>query len=99
MIIESGTIVFLGLLFTFLKLDWKKRMWVLSHPLAMDLGITVSMYMIHAGTFSGLMAAATGAMICSAMLSLGRWLFGHVEGQLYFPGQLDVSQKLLEDMR
>lgn len=99
MIIESGTIVFLGLLFTFLKLGWKKRMWILSHPLLVDILCTIILYTIHSGTFSGLMAAATGAMICSAMLSIGRWMFGHVEGQLYFPGQLDVSKKLLEDMK
>lgn len=99
MIIESGTIIALGLLFTFLKLDWRKRMWMLSNPVKMDIGIFVSLVLIHMGTFSGIMAATTGAMICSAMLSVGRWTFGHVKNNLYFPGLFDVSQKLLESMK
>lgn len=98
MIIESGTIIALGLLFTFLKCGWRIRMWMLSNPVKMDIGIFAILCVIHMGTFSGIMAATTGAMICSAMLSVGRWMFGHVEKNLYFPGLVDVSAKLLEDM-
>lgn len=97
MIIESGLIVAVGMLLTFLKLSWKSRMWVLSRPLIMDCAIFVLLNVIHWGTFSGIMVAATGAMVCSGMLTLGRWVCGHCDGTLYYPGLLDVSGKLIKE--
>lgn len=95
MIIESGVIVALGLLFTFFKCPWRVRMWMLSHPLAMDLIIFVVLNMIHWGTFSGVMVAATGAMICSGMITLGRYVYGHIgAGRIYYAGIFNVIEKL-----
>ena len=99
MIIESGIIVALGLLFTFWKLPWKARMWMLSHPLFCDVSIFVALNILHAGTFSGVMVAAVGALVCSGMLSLGRTVFGYVVKRVYFPGWYDVSPILIEEMK
>ena len=96
MIIESGLIVALGLLFMFFKCSWKTRMKMLSHPLAMDIGIFVLLNILHWGTFSGVMVAATGALVCSGMLSLGRWLYGHVDGRIYTPGIFSVVKHLVK---
>lgn len=96
MIIESGVIVALGLLFTFLKCSWHVRMKMLSNPLAMDVVVFVVLTLIHWGTFSGVMVATTGAMICSGMLTVGRWLFGHVEDRKYFPGVFSVLKHLIK---
>ena len=95
MIIESGLIVAAGLLLTFFKLSWKGRAWILSHPLLMDIVTFVLLNILHAGTFSGVMVAATGALVCSGLLSLGRKVFGYCEGQLYFPGWHDISPHLI----
>ena len=95
MIVESGVIVALGLMFTFWKCSWKIRMWMLSHPLLMDLGIFVLLNAIHWGTFSGTMVAATGALVCSGMISLGRWSCGYCVGRIYVPGKMiNVSGSL-----
>lgn len=94
MIIESGVIVALGLLFTFLKCSWKARMKMLSNTLAMDAIIFIGLTLIHWGTFSGVMVASTGAMICSGMLSFGRWLFGYVKDNKYYPGTFSVIKHL-----
>jgi hypothetical protein len=40
------------------------------------------------------MVASTGAMICSGMLSLGRWLFGYVEKNKYYPGRFSILKHL-----
>lgn len=96
MIIESGLIVAVGLLFTFFKLSWKARMWILSHVLIMDVTIFIALNILHAGTFSGVMVAATGALVCSGLLSTGRTVFGYMEGRMYFPGWMDVSPHLLK---
>lgn len=96
MIIESGVIVALGLMFTFWKCSWKYRMKMLSHPLLMDVFVFIMLNTIHWGTFSGTMVAATGALICSAMLSLGRWAFGFMRGRMYVPGHMaNVSSRLV----
>lgn len=95
MILESGVIVALGLLFTFLKCKWSTRMKMLSYPLAMDIGIFIVLTAIHWGSFYGVMIATTGAMICSAMLSLGRWMFGYIDQDFYRAGKLfNVERKL-----
>jgi hypothetical protein len=77
--IEMGVVVGLGLLIMFWKMGWRKRMWLLSNPLSVDIIIFVALTAIHWGTFSGLMVAAVGALFCSVTLSIGRFVFGHVE--------------------
>lgn len=94
MIIESGIIVAAGLLFTFSKLSWSMRMKLLSHPLFMDIMIFVFLNLVHWGTFSGVMVAATGALICSALISLGRWTFGYIEDGVYYPGVKNVIREI-----
>lgn len=94
MIIESGLIVALGLILTFFKCPWRLRMKMLSHPLAMDLIIFTVLNVLHWGTFSGLMVAATGALVCSGMITLGRCLFGYLEGRVYQPGLFNIVEKI-----
>jgi len=53
MIIESGMIIFAGLLFIFIKLPHRTRLWLLGHPLMLDVSVSVLAYVMHYGTFSG----------------------------------------------
>lgn len=99
MIIESGLIVAGGLLFTFMKCSWRVRMWMLSHQLFMDIAVFILLNVLHWGTFSGVMVAATGALVCSGLLSLGRYLFGYIEDNTYYPGMQNVHAKLLEQKK
>lgn len=92
--LEMGIVVALGLIVTFMKLGWKARLWMLSHPVLMDLLCFIGLCAIHWGTFSGVMVATVGALFCSLFLSAGRWAFGHIEGKRYFPGKMNVSSKL-----
>jgi hypothetical protein len=98
MIIESGVLVALGLLFTFFKLAWRTRLNMLGRPLAMDLVVFIGLNALHWGTFSGVMVAAVGALVCSAMLSLGRKTFGYIErgpdGPVYYPGFINVIDRI-----
>jgi hypothetical protein len=86
MIIESGLIVAAGLLFAFAKMSWAQRQWVLDHPLFMDILIFVFLNILHWGTFSGVMVAATGSLVCSGLLTLGRCMFGHNTKGVFTPG-------------
>lgn len=92
--IEMGIVVGLGLLVMFAKLGWQGRMRLLSNPLAADVAIFVLLTLTHWGTFSGVMVAAVGALFCSVMLSIGRYVYGYVERGIYHPGLFNVEDKL-----
>ena len=86
MIIESGIIVFVGLLLLFLKLPKKVALRILAYPLALDLVVAVVAYALHWGTFTGVMAAAVAGLMTSGFTSRGRKLFGYISGDTYHPG-------------
>ena len=95
MIIESGVIIAGGLVMTFAKCNWRVKMWMLSNPVFMDLLVFAILVLLHAGTFSGVMVATVGAFITSGMITLGRRVYGHMEQDIYVPGKLDISDRLL----
>ncbi len=92
--LEMGIVVGIGIIVMLVKLSWRNKMMVLSNPLAMDIFVFVLLTALHWGTFSGLMVAAIGALFCSITLSVGRWLFGHVESSIYQPGIFNIGDKL-----
>jgi hypothetical protein len=88
MIIESGIIIFLGLVLVFVKLPRRLALRLLGYPLALDLTASVLAYLLHWGTFTGVMAAAVAGLMCSGFTILGRWLFGFIRAGRYFPGRV-----------
>lgn len=88
MIIESGVIIFLGMLLLGLKLPTKTSLKLLGHPLALDIGVSALAFVMHYGTFSGVMSAAVAGLMCSGFTSLARYAFGYIEGNRYFPGNI-----------
>lgn len=95
MIIESGCIVALGIIIIFFKSPWKARMWFISNPLKVDAFIFVVLNALHWGTFSGVMVAATGSLICSALLGLGKSVYGYTVKGIYKPGFTNIGSKLV----
>jgi hypothetical protein len=91
---SMGFAVALGLLVTLAKMNWRWKMKLLSNPVAVDLAIFLILTMLHWGTFSGVMAATIGALICSIVLSAGRRLVGYIHNDSYVRGFFDVSAKL-----
>lgn len=89
--IEMGFVVALGLLVTFAKLGWKARMWMLSHPIFMDVAIFIGLFLLHSGTYSGVMVATIGALTCSCVLAAGRWAFGYMVKGKHVPGHFNVK--------
>ena len=77
MIIESGVIIFGGLILLFIKLPHRHRLWLLGHPLGLDLGVSVIAYVLHMGTFSGVMAAAVAGLMCSGFTHVARKAIGY----------------------
>ena len=92
--LEMGIIVGLGLIVTFVKMSWRWKMKMLSYPVAMDLIVFIALLFLHWGSFSGVMVATIGALFCSMTLSVGRWMFGHVDKGVYTPGLRNVRDFL-----
>ena len=88
MIIESGVIIFLGMLLLGLKLEAKTSLTLLGYPLALDFGVSALAFVMHYGTFSGVMAAAVAGLMCSGFTSLARYAFGYIKAGKYFPGKI-----------
>lgn len=88
MIIESGIIIFLGFLLLFVKLPKRTILIALGYPLAVDLGASILAYVLHLGTFSGMLAAAVAGLMVSAMTSVARWSVGWIDKGIYHPGHL-----------
>jgi hypothetical protein len=88
MIIESGIIIFFGMLLLGTKLPRKISLKLLGHPLALDLGVSVLAYIMHYGTFSGVMAAAVAGLMCSGFTSCARYAFGYIENKRYHKGRI-----------
>lgn len=92
--LETGFLVALGLLVTLAKMPWRYKLWITSHPLAMDVIVFVLLTFLHWGTFSGVMAATVGALFCSVTISLARRIIGHVHNGQYVRGFLDCARRL-----
>lgn len=88
MIIESGVIIFLGMLLLGLKLKPRTSLTLLGYPLALDLGVSAIAFIMHYGTFSGVMAAAVAGLMCSGFTSFARYAFGYIKGGKYYPGKV-----------
>jgi hypothetical protein len=94
MILESGMIVFLGLLLLAVKLPKKMLLRLLGVPLLFDLSVSAIAYALHWGTFSGVMAAAVAGLLTSGFTSGGRWLIGYIRAGVYHAGvfPMDVGK-------
>lgn len=88
MIIESGVIILVGFLLIALKLERRTLLRLLGYPLAVDIVGSVVAYVLHWGTFSGVMAAAVAGLMLSACTSIGRWSVGYIDAGTYVPGRL-----------
>ena len=99
MIIESGVIIFLGMLLLGTKLPRKTSLKLLGHPLALDLSVSVLAYIMHYGTFSGIMAAAVAGLMCSGFTSCARYAFGYIKDKRYTPGRIWQLKLTDEELR
>jgi hypothetical protein len=93
MIIESGVIIFIGILLLAIKLPRRTSLWLLGRPLAVDLTASAAAYILHWGTFTGVMAAAVAGLMTSGFTSLARYVFGYIDGGKYKPGVIDLEQQ------
>jgi len=90
MIIESGVLVFIGLVFLFIKVPRITALKLLGFLLTLDIAVSVLTLCVHWGTFSGVMAATVAGLMCSGFTSVARWMFGHIHRKKFHPGKLNT---------
>lgn len=91
---EMGFAVGLGLIVMICRMSWKWKMRVISNPAKVDALIFVALYLMHSGSFAGVMVAAIGSLMCSVVLSIAKWAYGFIEFGSYIPGVFNISSKL-----
>lgn len=91
MIVESGIIIFVGLMLMFIKLPRRTALWLLGRPLTVDVTASICAYILHWGTFTGVMAAAVAGLMCSGFTTIGRYVFGYIDDGKLHKGIIDVD--------
>lgn len=86
MFIETGALVFLSLMIVTWWLPTRTLLWLFGHPVWLEIPFGVMAYVLHYGTFSGMMAAATACVFAAAYTRGGKKLVGYINGGSYQPG-------------
>jgi len=90
-VLITGLTVFLGVLLLLIKLPRRLMLRALHKPIWMDLGVSVTVLLVHWGTFSGVMAATVAGLLTSLASSAARRLIGFHDGTRYFPGVINLD--------
>jgi hypothetical protein len=95
--IEFGLVIFLGLVAIAIKLPWNILLRLLAYPITVDLTLTGLVYIMHFGTLGGTMGATMAGVMCSIATTGARWLWGYIEGGVYYPGKFTIpTEKLIK---
>lgn len=59
---------------------------IMGYPLLFDLSIAALTYVLHMGSFTGVMAATFAGMLASGYSSFYRFMFGYIRGGKFHRG-------------
>jgi hypothetical protein len=91
MIVETGFIVFLSLIVLIWRLPRRTMLRLFGTPWLLEVPFGIAAYMLHYGTFSGMMAAAVAAILCFGFVQAGRNLVGYIKRGVYHPGTFTLE--------
>jgi hypothetical protein len=86
-----GFAVFFSILLLFIKLPHRAMLRLLHYDLLIDFAVTVLVLFLHWGSFEGVMAATIAGLLTSLATSFTKRMFGHIAGNLYYPGWLRLN--------
>jgi hypothetical protein len=92
MIVETGFIVFLSLIVIVFRMP---KIWLLKlfgRPWLLEVPFGILAYVLHYGTFSGMMAAAVAAILVFGFCQAGRIFIGYIIDGYYYPGMYNIVQ-------
>lgn len=77
--IGTGFMVYLSVVIFLKWIPRDKRLWLYGHELWLELPLGILVYVLHFGTFSGMMAAAVACIFISLHVSVMRKLVGYIK--------------------
>ena len=89
--IGTAFLVMAGVGLLLAKLRRRTALRLLHHDLALDLGVTVLVMLLHYGTYSGMIVASIAGLMCSMATSSLKRLVGYVDGNVYYPGRIRLD--------
>jgi len=101
--LAGGITIFLAFWLLWIKLSTETRLKALAHHFALDLIVSISVWLMFGGTGDGMIAATFAAVVMSVNITIARRLFGYLEeteqGWHYHKGFFDQSRKFSKEMR
>lgn len=70
----------------------KKRLWLLGHPAWLEIPFVVLAYVLHYGTFSGMMAAAVAGILVFGFTELAKRIIGYTDKKGFHQGWIRIEQ-------
>lgn len=89
--ITTGFLVFLSLMVMVIRLPNRQVLWLFGHPLWLELPFGILAYVLHWGTFSGMMAAAVAAVMCFVFVQCGRRAVGYIKNGVQHHGYFHID--------
>ena len=89
--LATGFTIFLGVGLILAKLPRRTMLRVLNHDLMLDIGVTLLVFLIHWGTFSGVMAATVAGLLTSLATSGLKKMIGYADSENYYPGRIRLD--------
>ena len=85
--IIPGIAIAVGLLLVVIRLGRKRGLWLLGHPLLLEVvGIGIAWWM-HGGTIVGGMAVVVAGIIIHFSVDAARYAMGYIKAGVYYPGK------------
>lgn len=90
----AAFVLLFGLLFVGVKLPRRYILVALHYGAVVDVVASILLYVLHWGTYSGLMAAAAAGMMCSVVTTVARKLFGEIDDGKYKRGFIKINPQM-----
>lgn len=85
-ILALGVVIMLGIIAILAKAGAAITARIMGYPLLFDLSVAVLTYVLHMGSFTGVMAATFAGLLASGYSSFYRAWFGYIRGGVFYKG-------------
>lgn len=85
-ILALGVVIMLGIIAVLAKAGPAMTARIMGYPLLFDVSIAALTYVLHMGSFTGVMAATFAGLLASGYSSFYRFMFGYIRGGKFYRG-------------
>ena len=95
-ILAVGFTIFISFFLVIRWIPLPRMLWLLGHPMKIDITISVLIFLMFGGTLTGGAAAMLAAVLLSVMLSIARNYMGYFDpkSKMLVRGHINLDRKL-----